>query len=525
MSERMKSRDSAKSYQTIISSLKNVEELDRESELSFREKDFNITTLVIDVETMIREFQRITVLWDETWFHKLGFIQADVIKRFEKLDRESERVRSNNTLSAVEKGKILKDTNAFVMKPIVHAIERLCASTIQSGKGLTPHESEFSRIFGQKIDFSLETLRSSENPKDGWEGFKEIYKELQKEMQKIRLLKLSDISPYLSTSDFTSIPVPGLPFNDSIVTINGIKQSVKVLPTKTKPKKIDFEGSNGKVYSFLFKGLEDLHLDERVMQFLTTANELLACDKDTSSRRLRALNYAVIPFGDNFGMIQWVDNMLELFALFKKWQQRDHAAKLLQKKESDQKSNIPANPPRPHELYYNKLTATLKKHNISRSAPRKNWTMAVMRETFRELSLETPSDLLAKAFWSASSTSSMWWEKVQVYSRSLAVMSIIGYVIGLGDRHLDNILVDLSRGEVLHIDYNVCFEKGRRLKIPETIPFRLTRNLKSALGPLSSVEGTFRIACEHTLRVLRQNKEILLTLLEAFVYDPLVDWT
>ena len=39
------------------------------------------------------------------------------------------------------------------------------------------------------------------------------------------------------------------------------------------------------------------------------------------------------------------------------------------------------------------------------------------------------------------------------------------------------------------------------------------------------VEGLFRQSCEHTLRVLRRGRETLLTLLEAFVYDPLVDWT
>ncbi|CAD7090037.1 unnamed protein product [Hermetia illucens] len=37
-------------------------------------------------------------------------------------------------------------------------------------------------------------------------------------------------------------------------------------------------------------------------------------------------------------------------------------------------------------------------------------------------------------------------------------------------------------------------------------------------------KGTFRLACEHVLKTLRKERETLLTLLEAFVYDPLVDW-
>lgn len=44
---------------------------------------------------------------------------------------------------------------------------------------------------------------------------------------------------------------------------------------------------------------------------------------------------------------------------------------------------------------------------------------------------------------------------------STAVMSMVGYIIGLGDRHLDNVLIDMTIREVVHIDYNVCFEKGK----------------------------------------------------------------
>lgn len=39
------------------------------------------------------------------------------------------------------------------------------------------------------------------------------------------------------------------------------------------------------------------------------------------------------------------------------------------------------------------------------------------------------------------------------------------------------------------------------------------------------VQGTFRLTCEAVLKTMRRGRETLLTLLEAFVYDPLVDWT
>jgi PI-3-kinase-related kinase SMG-1 len=103
-------------------------------------------------------------------------------------------------------------------------------------------------------------------------------------------------------------------------------------------------------------------------------------------------------------------------------------------------------------------------------------------------------------------------------------MSIIGYVIGLGDRHLDNVLVNLQTGQIAHIDYNICFEKGHNLRVPERVPFRMTQNLEHALG-LTGVDGVFRLSCEHVMQTLRRGRETLLTLLEAFVYDPLLDWT
>lgn len=68
--------------------------------------------------------------------------------------------------------------------------------------------------------------------------------------------------------------------------------------------------------------------------------------------------------------------------------------------------------------------------------------------------------------------------KTKIYLHNLLCL----FFIVTGDRHLDNMLVDLCTGEILHIDYNVCFEKGKTLRVPEKVPFRMTPNLEGALG-------------------------------------------
>jgi phosphatidylinositol kinase/protein kinase (PI-3 family) len=61
-------------------------------------------------------------------------------------------------------------------------------------------------------------------------------------------------------------------------------------------------------------------------------------------------------------------------------------------------------------------------------------------------------------------------------------MSMVGYVLGLGDRHPSNLMLDRMSGKIMHIDFGDCFEVAMtREKFPEKIPFRLTRMLINAM--------------------------------------------
>lgn len=62
-----------------------------------------------------------------------------------------------------------------------------------------------------------------------------------------------------------------------------------------------------------------------------------------------------------------------------------------------------------------------------------------------------------------------------------------------------------------------------REKFPEKIPFRLTRMLTNAME-VTGIDGNYRLTCECVMQVLRENKDSVMAVLEAFVYDPLLNW-
>ena len=71
---------------------------------------------------------------------------------------------------------------------------------------------------------------------------------------------------------------------------------------------------------------------------------------------------------------------------------------------------------------------------------------------------QTRGDALAQVMWLGSLTAERWVERRIKFARSLAVMSMVGYILGLGDRHLSNLMLDQLSGEVVHIDFGDCFE-------------------------------------------------------------------
>jgi ataxia telangiectasia mutated family protein len=52
-----------------------------------------------------------------------------------------------------------------------------------------------------------------------------------------------------------------------------------------------------------------------------------------------------------------------------------------------------------------------------------------------------------------------WFAMCLNYTHSVATTSIVGHILGLGDCHVQNILIDNGSGEVMHIDFGIAFDQ------------------------------------------------------------------
>lgn len=278
-------------------------------------------------------------------------------------------------------------------------------------------------------------------------------------------------------------------FSRDVVTVSQFLDEVLVLSSLQKPRKLTARGSDGKNYGLLCKPKDDLRKDQRLMEFNSMINRSLKRDAESSKRQLYIKTYAVTPLNEECGIIEWVNGLKTL---------RDILLSLYRVKE------ITPN--------YGELKVYL--DEASKGDDK--------LPLFTEKVLGGFPPVFHSWFVQQFPEPSAWFVARLKYTRSCAVMSMVGTILGLGDRHGENILFEEGNGGTFHVDFNCLFDKGLTFAQPERVPFRLTHNMIDAMG-VYGYEGPFRKSSELTLKLLRQHEETLMTILEAFVYDPTLD--
>ncbi|XP_053307789.1 serine/threonine-protein kinase mTOR isoform X5 [Spea bombifrons] len=426
-------------------------------------------TLVQQAVMVSEELIRVAILWHEMWH--------------EGLEEASRLYFGERNVKGM-----------FAVLDPLHAMMERGPQTLK--------ETSFNQAYGRDLmeaqDWCRKYMKSG-NVKDltqAWDLYYHVFRRISKQLPQLTSLELQYVSPKLLMCRDLELAVPGTyDPNQPIIRIQSIAPSLQVITSKQRPRKLTLMGSNGHEFMFLLKGHEDLRQDERVMQLFGLVNTLLANDPASLRKNLSIQRYAVIPLSTNSGLIGWVPHCDTLHALIRDYREKK------------------------------KILLNIEHRIMLRMAPDyDHLTLLQKVEVFEHAVNNTAGDDLAKLLWLKSPSSEVWFDRRTNYTRSLAVMSMVGYILGLGDRHPSNLMLDRLSGKILHIDFGDCFEVAMtREKFPEKIPFRLTRMLTNAME-VTGLDGNYRITCHTVMEVLREHKDSVMAVLEAFVYDPLLNW-
>lgn len=311
------------------------------------------------------------------------------------------------------------------------------------------------------------------------------------------------------------------PIIENHVKIMKFGDKITVFQSLRKPVKITVHGSNGKTYDFLCKYGEDLRLDQRIQQLLEMMSHQLKSDYMCRLANLSIHTYTVVPINCYCGILQWVDETIAMQQIINQCMERhdrnayEKVAHLSKKYMTFLKAVFPkaqqqqnAKSDLPH-IYGN---AALQ------YAPYK------IANNFKAITNEVPIDCVRYVLIDMSVSPESYFMLRNNFASSLSAMNIGHWLLGIGDRHLSNILLNTINGKLIGIDFGVAFGGGTlNFPIPELLPFRLTPRFVDALNPLG-ISGLIMKNMCHSLRTFRQNRKLLMACMEVFIREPTIDW-
>lgn len=315
--------------------------------------------------------------------------------------------------------------------------------------------------------------------------------------------------------------ITGPPEVERHITVMGFAPELYIFASKQRPKKITIRGSDGRDYQFIAKGGEDLRQDERVQRLFRAMNGLLAHFSESRGRGLELRTFHVSPLSNRNGLIEFIGNTspllriindslsqnedLSTFAEHQRWI-RERALTLGKRKSRDG----------------SETSTTSHAHYLQAIGKYTSMESNVILERLK--TMNGSKDVLRQVLFRSAGSAEAFIMMRQAFAASLASTSICGYVAGVGDRHLDNILLDFSTGELIHIDFGYVFGTATlALPIPELVPFRATSALLDVLKPLNA-QSWLEIDMARTMRALQDGSTLLKGVMDIFLRDPLIDW-
>ena len=283
-------------------------------------------------------------------------------------------------------------------------------------------------------------------------------------------------------------------FDNKILFLDKLESTIVSLSSKEKPLHIIFKTRTisknyypKKSYDFLLKcDVNDITKEIKTFEIIDEINNIFKIKHYDTNDSMSLKRYLMVPIAPTIILAEWLNDCVSFSSVIDEQSQKDL-------------------------IYQNEFKTIIRNDN--------NKQYIIPGSL---VNLEEKFNVLYNYFQYNFFDPNIWYNAKKKYIISTAIWSMTSYLVGLGDRHPANIMLNKEDGEIVHIDFGYVALKGLSLGVPEIVEFRLTFNLKKNLG-LFEENGLFNYICVKALKTFKEYYKTLSARIEYYQFDPLFD--
>ena len=271
---------------------------------------------------------------------------------------------------------------------------------------------------------------------------------------------------------------------------------------------------------YMIKSGEDLRLDSCIQSIFKVMN-ILYQQQSTQTNEHHHINsnalstlytYQIFPLNTQLGLIEWISNTITLKSFIN--QSYNSISSIM----NQYLNNL-------REIYddYSSVTnaASLFITSIKEYQENKQHDHILTTKFMALTRTIQDKSPIKQSFQLIANTIEHYHQYITNCFHSLICLNISCYMLGIGDRHLDNFLIDKVTGQVIAIDFGCSFSQGLQLPIPELIPFRYTSSLSSLTNTIDHNHYLYKLYTHKYVKILRQLSSYyqITTLLSAYIHS------
>lgn len=287
-------------------------------------------------------------------------------------------------------------------------------------------------------------------------------------------------------------------------------------------RRLKIRGHDGSVHPFAVQHPAARHCrrEERILQLFRHFNSSLSKRKESRRRNLNFHLPLMIPLAPHIRMVQDDPTYISLQGIFE-----DHCRKSGMSKDEpvlftmDKMRALVETKVRSSPKGYLPIPANdyIQKHP-EHAVTAKLETFTAIQEKW------VPHTLALEYFTKTYPSFSEFWLFRRQFSYQFAALTFMTYILHMNNRYPHKLNIARGTGNIWGSELMSCMAAGKAFfHNPEPVPFRLTPNLQTLMGPLAT-EGIFSCAIMAIARCLTEPEYELEQQLSLFVRDEMIHW-